>query len=515
MVKHDKPSVKRVPLALLLSVLLISAALPARAQITGVSVPELSHFDERVPAFLSEHNMPGAAVAVAKGGRLVYSRGFGLADVEAETSVEPDSRFRIASLSKPLTATAVMKLVEDGLLDLDEPAFAHLDDLPLLDDQTEDPRLSDITIRHLLQHAGGWDRVTSGFDPAWWSSQVGWEVDRNPPASPETLVRYMRGRTLDFDPGTRFVYSNFGYLVLGRIIERVSGRSYEDFVTDLLAPTGASRFALGGTYLADRLEGEVRYYYPGNATAQNVAPPYNQVPWPYGGYSMTAYEAAGGWVGTAPDLIRFLEAIDGRTGRPDILSPETIEMMTARPAMAHWDNSAWWYALGLFVGGVGWWHDGDLPGHRSFLVRMSQTDVSFVILLNASPENDNTFYPALQNLMLRAVADVEEWPLHDLFESTTTAELGPALPQGITLSAPYPNPTSATATVSLSASSADELSIGVYDLLGRRVLQIHDLGRSTGPRQFMLDTSSLPSGVYVVRATAGELSATRQLVVIK
>ncbi len=138
---------------------------------------------------------------MARNGHLVYARGFGLGDVEAKTPVQPDSLFRIASISKPITAAAIMQLVERGKLKLDD----HLVDL--LDVRHErkpvppgDPRLKDVTVRHLLQHRGGWDRDKS-FDPMFRSVKLAKELGAEPPANSWQVITAMWSRPLDFEPG--------------------------------------------------------------------------------------------------------------------------------------------------------------------------------------------------------------------------------------------------------------------------------------------------------------------------
>jgi N-acyl-D-amino-acid deacylase len=126
---------------------------------TGQAQAGLAPFDELIESLLRKYDLPGAALAVVKDGRLVVARGYGLADKEQRRAVQPDSLFRIASLSKPFTSAAILTLVERGRLRLDDRAF------PLLAlGEPSDPRLNTITIRELLLHAGGWDRDAS-FDP--------------------------------------------------------------------------------------------------------------------------------------------------------------------------------------------------------------------------------------------------------------------------------------------------------------------------------------------------------------
>src|SRR5687768_13555937 len=199
---------------------------PAQPEIpiSGAAVPEMAAYDHAITAFMRKHAIPGGAVAVLRDGKLLYARGFGYADVENRTSVQPDALFRIASVSKPITSAAIMTLVEEGKLALDDrvaPFIAHLAPAP---GATVDPRWEQVTIRHLLNHTGGWDRnrPDGGFDPVYRSAIAAAAVNAPAPASAETIIRYMKGMPFDFDPGAKHVYSNFGYVVLGRVIERVS-----------------------------------------------------------------------------------------------------------------------------------------------------------------------------------------------------------------------------------------------------------------------------------------------------
>ena len=171
-------------------------------------------------------------MAIVKNGRLVYARGFGYADIDRKEPVKPTSLFRIASVSKTITAVAILKLVEQRKLEPDVRVF----DLLKLEDKvtkgaTVDKRWKQITVSHLLRHQGGWNRAKSG-DPI----DVGLDVlsfnRAAPPLTTDHLIRYMLGRPLDFDPGTQYAYSNFGYCLLGRVVEAASGRPYEDYVRE-------------------------------------------------------------------------------------------------------------------------------------------------------------------------------------------------------------------------------------------------------------------------------------------
>jgi len=316
-----------------------------------------------------------------------------------------------------VTAAAVLRLVEQGRLSLDAPAFALLPHLTPLPNATVDPRLATITVRHLLEHAGGWDRALS-FDPMFRSTEVATATNTPVPASADAVVRYMRGQPLDFTPGTRYAYSNFGYAVLGRIIERVTGSSYKRFVQDaVLTPAGVSRMRLGRSLYADRASDEVRYYDRG--TLNSVFPGGGAVSAPYGGFNLEAMDAHGGWVASTIDLLRFATAVDRLPTRPDVLSAATIDLMTARPPSPLWDGSAFHYGLGWLVRPAegNWWHDGSLPGTASILVRTG-TGLAWVALFNARETTaGSTFQGEIDGAMWQAVGGVTAWPSHDLFTS--------------------------------------------------------------------------------------------------
>ncbi|MCH5377118.1 MAG: beta-lactamase family protein, partial [Planctomycetes bacterium] len=231
---------------------------------TGETDPRMESFDRMMCEFVNEHHVPGAALAVTDQGRLVYARGFGYADVESRQAVTATSLFRIASLSKPITAVAVLQLIEQGRLHMDDKVFEILTFEPHLPDGSScDDRLRAITIRHLLEHRGGWDRDRS-FDPMFQSVRFAEMLGVRPPAEPEHIIRCMLGQPLDFDPGERYAYSNFGYCLLGRVIEAVTGQSYERYVQErVLAPLGIRSMRIGKTRLNERAENEVHYYDSG------------------------------------------------------------------------------------------------------------------------------------------------------------------------------------------------------------------------------------------------------------
>jgi N-acyl-D-amino-acid deacylase len=395
--------------------------------ISGAAVPGMESYDQTITDFMRKHAIPGGAVAVVRDGRLIYARGFGYADVENKTPVQPDALFRIASVSKSLTAAAIMKLVEEGKLKLDDrvaPFIAHLTPAP---GATVDPRWEQITIRHLLNHTGGWDRSkpNGGFDPIDRPAIAAAAVNAPAPASAETLIRYMKGMPLDFNPGEKFAYSNFGYIILGRVIERVSGMPYADYVrARVLQPVGAARTQQGRSRMRDALAEEVKYYMPWEpglgmtAMVPSVFPGEGLVPFNYGGFHLEAGDASGAWVSSTVDLLRFLTGVDGRDNRPDILSPALVAEMTGTGA-AVCAGGACYYGAGWFVrptqGDATWWHGGTLPGTTAMLVR-TYHNFAWVGVFNARSLTAN-LETELFNALWNAHAGATSFPAHDLFST--------------------------------------------------------------------------------------------------
>jgi N-acyl-D-amino-acid deacylase len=389
-----------------LTVLLFAAA--AQAQLVS--------YDRLMSDLMQRYNLPGGAVAVTKSGKLVFAKGYGFADRDRQRPVQPDSLFRIASISKPFTSAAILKLVEQGKLHLDDKAFAYLKDLRPVQGQTPDPRLGAITIRQILHHTGGWDRDAS-FDPMFRPIEAAQAVGAPVPASCETVIRYMLGQKLDFDPGTKYAYSNFGFCVLGRIIERVTGVTYEEFVKrEILAPAGVTRMKVGRSVASDDAAGEVRYYNEG--TARSVFPSLTgRVPWPYGGFNLEAMDSHGGWIASAIDLVMFANAIDGRRGKP-LLSKASIAELTSRPAPPMPQDVPSYYGLGWSIrptdNDANWWHGGSLPGTTTLLVRGAH-GYCWAAVFNSRPEGRSQLGGDLDVGLWKAFNEVSDWPTRDLF----------------------------------------------------------------------------------------------------
>lgn len=386
--------------------------------------PSLVSFDRAMEHFIAARGMPGGALAVVKDGRLVHARGYGWADRERGLPVVPSSLFRVASISKPVTGIATLKLVEQGRLKLDARPFDLISPQPL-PGAKPDSRLRSITIRHCLQHTGGWDRDKS-FDPMFRSKIIAEAVKEPAPAGAEAVIRYMLGQPLDFDPGTRYAYSNFGYCVLGRVIERVTGKPYEQFVREaVLAPAGIKSMRLGRSLEAGRAPGEVRYYMPEAGLAESVfSGTPAAVAWPYGGFNLEAMDAHGGWLASAVDLVRLAAVLRDPIKCP-LLLPETWRELHAPPPapVSRAENGTLketYYSCGFMArpvdaaaGRVNYWHTGSLPGTYTLLVRRWD-GLAWAALFNQRSRDrklDGEIDPALH----RAADAVKGWPEEDLF----------------------------------------------------------------------------------------------------
>lgn len=378
-------------------------------------------FDTLMAEFMDEHGVPGLSLAVGYRGKVVYTQGYGLADIEAGEPVTEASLFRIASLSKPVTAVAILRLAELGLLQLDDPVLnvlTHYEEWIAAHADSFDERWRSVTVRHLLQHRGGWDRDVS-FDAMFKPVEFARETGTPPPATPDAVIRAMLKRPLDFEPGQRYAYSNFGYCLLGRVVETVTKESYQAWVTEnVLQVVGAGQMRLGATRLPDRAEHEVRYYHRGTGKSVFADDLGGPVEHPYGAWHLEAMDAHGGWLASAGDLARFAVALDDRNASP-LLSAESISEMYARPPgdAGYEDNdqpkpvfySLGWLNRQLADGALNHWHTGSLPGTATILIRRHD-GVTLVALMNTrQSESSQHLGRAIDQLLHRAANRVERW----------------------------------------------------------------------------------------------------------
>jgi CubicO group peptidase (beta-lactamase class C family) len=263
---------------------------PALAQTppsTGVAVPEYAPLDRAVLEFMDRIDCHAATVAISRNGKILYSRGFGWSDPHKKKPTAPDAIMRIAGLSQAITAAAIKKLIREGKLSFETQAFPLLNLKPP-HGTNPDPRLSQITVGQLLENKGGWD-VANSFDPFSRLREIQKSLHLTHRPHPLDVVRYMLGEPLQFDPGQRTAASNIGFSVLGRIIEKVSGKSYAAYIAeDIFRPLGVDDVKLARTIFRERDPREVSY--------------------PVKDVVVEVTDSYGGLVASAPSLCKFLEA---------------------------------------------------------------------------------------------------------------------------------------------------------------------------------------------------------------
>lgn len=358
--------------------------------------------------FLIKHQIKGASLAIAKDGKLMMAKGYGYANIENSEVVEPKHLFRIASVSKLLTAVSILKLYEDGKLDIDTNVFGEngiLNDSVFLN--FDDKRISNITVRHLLNHSGGWSKKRP--DPMFSYYTVAKELKKKLPVSIDDIIVYALTKKLDYTPGTRSSYSNLGYAILGKVIEKISGMEYEKYVKkEILFPLGIYDMHIARNYYHQRFTNEVTYYdrdnsrkiYPFDGSRELVTRP-------YGGNDMKTIAATGGWLASPSELIKLILAIDGFDSQPDILLPETIEMMVSADKLGPYGWKGTSYGF--------WWRTGTLSG-TSALVARQNNDICWVALFNTSTSRPTKFHRYIHHVMNNIIASVTSWPDHDLFK---------------------------------------------------------------------------------------------------
>ena len=293
-------------------------------------IPEVRRMDEAVDSFMRVWDIRGASLAITRNDSLLYAKGYGWAEKERGRPMTPGTTLRLASVSKLITAIGIMVLQERGALNIQSPVFGPFGILNEFDDAITDDDYYLITVEHLLRHQGGFTRRYG--DPMFSTLQVMRQFRLSTPPDAKTLTRKLVSLPLDFEPGTSQNYSNFGYLLLSMIIEKVSGMSYEAFIQEnVLRKAGCFDFHIAGNYYRDRWEGETRYYPHKDCTpVPEFTGSGQEVNLCYGGNNITGTLGAGAWVGSSAELARLVASIDGDIRVPDILGFFSIYQMTQR-----------------------------------------------------------------------------------------------------------------------------------------------------------------------------------------
>jgi CubicO group peptidase (beta-lactamase class C family) len=354
----------------------------------GLTPTDAEPIHTAINNYMTQNSVPGLSLAIARHGRLVFAKGYGLADQSINEWVGPTHRFRIASVSKPITATAMLRLRDAGTLtSINNTVFGSGALLgTTYGTLAYGSREQAITVRHLLTHTTGWTSDGQMWNNAYGANHaaiIGWQLDN---------------ATVDFPPGNNYQYLNIDYCTAGRVIEKLSGKTYEQYVKDeVLAPSGISDMELGNQTFVGRKLREVVYY--GDDPYVNIDP--------------HRMDANGGWIAKPMDLLLFLRRIDGVSTNADIIS-------AARYSEMHTGNSTslmQGYGLGLIVNSSWFGHNGCMDGSISFLVH--RTDgLDFAVTCNTRPSGDSCAWnlKGAIDAALNAIPSTA-WPDYDLFSS--------------------------------------------------------------------------------------------------
>jgi CubicO group peptidase (beta-lactamase class C family) len=366
--------------------------------------------DASIQKFMSQNGLKGISVAIVKNEKLIFVKGYGFANEEARIPVTPNNLFRIASVSKLITAVAIMKLVENSKISLDSKVFGKygiLNDEQFL--HIKDKRLEKITVRHLLNHSAGWTQNYG--DLAFLPKSVAKGTGESLPVNIDSYVRFVTTHRVHFEPGTNSVYSNLGYVILGKVIAKVAGTDYETFVkNEVLKPAGIRNMQLGKSFLEEALPAEVRYYQPSDGElVESFSGTGRMESKIYGGNDIHLLGSAGGWLASAIDLLKLLIVIDKNPSVKDILSAESVNEMT-RVDPNGLDPLGW---RRTSESGE-WSRTGTLPG-SSALVKRLPNGISWAILSNTSNYKGPKLAFEMDRIMSHILLKVDNWPDYNLF----------------------------------------------------------------------------------------------------
>ena len=294
------------------------------------SQPELHAMDSIMQRYLKRWEIHGARLAISRHDSLLYARGFGYADKDRQIPMEPSYIMRMASVSKLVTATGIMKLRDMGKIRLSDKVFGPkgiLNDTFYVN-SIRDKRYFDITVEQLLRHKAGFTNYAG--DAIFSTRYIMQQNHLTTPPDHRTLLRIVLRRHLGYTPGTAQRYCNIGYTLLSLIIEKRTGMSYENFMQRyVLNPAGCYDFHIAGNYLKDRRKNETVYYMHSSSVP---VPEFNNsgrmVVRCYGENDITTALGAGAWVASAAELCRLVASIDGDRTVPDVISPQAVKLMT-------------------------------------------------------------------------------------------------------------------------------------------------------------------------------------------
>lgn len=349
----------------------------------------ISAIDQGVVSFMTMYAVPALSIAITQNNRLVYAKAYGASDVANNIPASTTDLYRTVGLSQQITAVAIMKLMDLGQININDKVFGTGSILgTTYGTQPYSTGITDITVSELLhQTAGGWPNDAT--DPMFTNLSmtadqlISWTLDNRP---------------LTYTPGDHFVYSNFGYCILGRVIEKITGQSYAQAVKSLvLQPSGITDMQIAGNTLADRIPNEVIYY-------GQSEDPYN--------FNITRMDSHSGWLASATDVARFQAHVDGQDANT-IISPNAITVMTT-PSTVQTNFGCGWFLDNAAIR-QSWYFQGGLPGSSAEeTISTGSGNLNFVILTNTR-NLTSTYTHDMDEIFWTALPNVQAWPTYNLF----------------------------------------------------------------------------------------------------
>jgi len=356
----DRPAAEAIRIPALFGAVLLAAAC------TGTGPSSLRRQLDAEVARIAAPDRPGLGVLVVQRGAIVYERAVGVADLRTRRPLDSGTNFRLASVSKPFTAAAVVLLVRDGKLAYDDPLTAVYPDFPAYGRR--------ITIRHLLNHTSGlpdYEDLMPPADPA--------EPVEKVQISDEGVLELLKAQASGkFEPGSRWDYSNSGYVVLGLIVARVSGRTFPEFLRErLFGPLGMS-----GTVAHEPGQNDIRCRAYGHSLEGGRWLETDQSP-------TSATLGDGGVYSSLDDLLKWDDALRRRTllGEAEmrtVLTPAPVTAGLRRDPDGTPDGYGFGWYLGAWRGRARMWHTGETMGFRTAIMRFIDDGLTVIVLGNRS-----------------------------------------------------------------------------------------------------------------------------------
>ncbi len=342
--------------------------------------------DRKVYSFMGAYNIPAVSIATTKGEKLAYCAAYGLAEVDDERPVycTTEHLFRLASVSKSLTAICILRLCQEGKLSLEDKVFAPGGPLASLYPGSHIAPVDEIKVVDLLTHRSGWTYSSAGTDPVFTGNL------RFAGKSLQERVAYMVKYIAPATPGTVYEYYNLGFCILGQVIEQVTGKSYEEYLREVVAMAGANDIWLSKTPLSQKRDNECVFY------SQDSAYPYDN--------NMEVAAACGGVTASAIDMAKVLTAIDYGGTVPDILNNRWLDEMYTRRTSGNY-GLGWWIG-NYYLSNCAAYHTGSLAGTATLWARGSN-GIHGVILCN-SRSGSNNFDSSMALVLDKARSRVQQ-----------------------------------------------------------------------------------------------------------